>query len=80
MINLLKRYNDFESSNKDYEYTVLKAIKNYNIKHKFCNIIFFKVRANCNIDWQGGKRTDFLNKDEAKNVKLEYSVLSLIHI
>lgn len=75
MINLLKRYNDFESSNKDYEYTVLKAIKNYNIKHKFCNIIFFKVRANCNIHWQGGKRTDFLNKDEAKNVKLEYSVL-----
>ena len=75
MVKLLKRYDDFQSSNKDYEYTVLKAIKNNNIRHKFCNIIFFKVRANCNIHWQGGKKTNFISKNDAKNVIKEYSML-----
>jgi len=75
MVKLLKRYNDFESSNKDYEYTVLKAITNYNIRHKFCDVIHFKVRANCNIQWQGGKKTNFVNKNDAEKVKLEYSIL-----
>lgn len=76
MIKLLKRYNDFESSNKDYEYTVLKAIKNYNISHKFTDIIFFKIRANNDIHWQGGKKTDFIkDKNEKNNINLEYQNL-----
>ena len=77
MIKLLKRYEDFESSNKDYEYTVLKAIKKNNIKHKFCKIIFFKVRANCKVEWQGSKNTNYIkDKNEKKNILLEYKNLN----
>ena len=66
LVPLLKRYEDFKTGEDVYESTIVTAINTHNIKYKLTDIVFFKIRANNNIDWQGNKRVDFI-KDE--NVK-----------
>jgi hypothetical protein len=58
VIPLLKRYDNlykYLPNKADYEYVFKKSFDDNNIPSKICDITFFKIRANKNISWQGGK-------------------------
>jgi hypothetical protein len=78
LIPILKRYKELKyylPTDKDYESVLKRSFEKNNISRNKTNIVFFKVRANKDIHWQGNQRTDFLTKTEKENVLKEYDNL-----
>ena len=69
---ILNRWDDFENSNHDYEFALKKSFLKYNIHREATDIVFWKIRANGIISWQGGARTDWLDDKEAKRIRHMY--------
>uniref|UniRef100_A0A6C0CML0 Glycosyltransferase n=1 Tax=viral metagenome TaxID=1070528 RepID=A0A6C0CML0_9ZZZZ len=56
MVKLLKRYTILDQmypSNKDYEYSVMRALQLYKITVNITNMVFFKIRNSKKIERQG---------------------------
>jgi hypothetical protein len=80
LVPLLKRFQNIDRyfpCAGDYESLVAKCINECNIPYKLTNIVFFKVRANKIVHWQGFFRTHMLTADETKNVFKEFYALEL---
>ena len=69
------RLDDYKSTNKDYEYMLKSAFDKYKVPHKFTDIVFFKIRKNGEVYWQGSTKTTFLPKSEAESVNNEFDNL-----
>jgi hypothetical protein len=78
LILLLLRYQDIDKyfpCNYDYEYIVKQCILNNNIDYDLTNIVFFKIRANQIVHWQGFFRLHFLPEHEQKKIYREFYLL-----
>ena len=79
LIPLLKRYENIRNylpSDHDYEFFVKKALDDNNIKREKTDIVFFKIRANKFVVWQGEDRSYIKNIDDinTKFDKLKYEL------
>ena len=72
---ILNRYDEFESSNNDYEWGVKQAFVRHGLERKATDMVFWKIRASGNIDWQGGQKTSFLAPEEASRIRDLYDTL-----
>jgi hypothetical protein len=79
LIRPLLRYKElyrYLPTDKDYESVLKDSIVNNNITRNITKIVFFKIRANKTIAWQGGGRTDYLDtNEEKKEVNKKYNEL-----
>jgi len=71
--SIMKRFDNFESGDYDYEQGVKKAFESHGILRVPTDMVFWKIRANGHKDWQGGRRTDFVSKDTAKRIRALFS-------
>jgi hypothetical protein len=70
-----KELHNYLPTDKDYESVLKQSIENNNITRNTTNLVFFKIRANKDVHWQGGERTDFLNTEEKEEVIKKYKFL-----
>ena len=75
LIKILNRYDEFQSSNHDYEWGVKRAFVEHSLQRKATDMVFWKIRASGNVSWQGGQRTSFLVPEEAARVRALYNTV-----
>jgi len=78
LIKPLKRFNylhEYLPTDKDYESLLKESIIDNNIERNITKLVFFKIRANKSIEWQGGKKVNYLNDKDKKIVLDSYDKL-----
>lgn len=68
---ILKRYQKLETflpTDKDYEYILYQSFKREKIGNKYTPLVFFKIRANKIVHWQGFRKLHFLSHSDKEVV------------